>query len=1077
MAIQLVSGMKLVGFATNSILKVDTNGILTTAVDGVDYNTSTSQWTNTNGGIYYSDSVRVGTYQAGVLPGAKLHVFDYQTTTPKFLIEDGNTGDASMEFKISTQSYTMGIDNSDSDKFVLAASTALGTTNVLEVATTGKITVPQPTAQGAVRFEMGGYNRLRFNGGIDLLGYSSDHLWVIGNSTTNTINLSSDWDWDKQIAISYTPGTVGAAGGQMILGQTEKNNTNWTHGITSFYTNGSERLRINSSGNVGIGTTDPGRTLDVRGDAQILSTSSTGLRIVGGTTSEVYMIFGDADDNSMGGFGYNNNTNELSIDVNNSEAIRIDSAGNVGIGTTAPSSLLHLYKSSGTSSSSTGTTLLKLENYVGSDLSQQKTFIDFILRDGNTNETPQVRIGAEVGTNGDANTQEKEGSGAFVVYTNNAESDSGDAGASLAERFRVDYQGKAFFTNNVDVNAAVTAANLYTESSVINSSNALDLRSNVQHGQGDEDAVISFKQSTNELGKFDQDGYLYATGFKTSTASTGFLKADGSIDTSTYASSSHNHNSLYVAIAGGYYDSDFTWDGTHDFSNVIKVSGASATTTNTTALFYGAAGLVEKRALGTAAFSATGDFATAAQGALADSALQSLPAHNHNDLYYTKTETDTRYLDATARKKWYSISASGAQAKRYRIARVYYCPKHWDDTWQNIEFELLEEGYNASYVRYSLFGYYNGTNNQTLNLKLKDFRGLDSDTQRYNLVLGTHEDAGWQHSGQPVFYTDLYVDVSYYKGLKVSADTFGHSYQDADPTGGAGITVFYSNPDVVDITYSNVTKQNTYVGDSHMLWNSSNFSSTNISNWDTAYGWGNHASEGYLTSYTETDTLATVTARGQSTGRALVVTAVDSGNPAAAANSARLSGYGLLGNRGTFYLTNGGGVVQIGKGVSHNDDPVATFGNTVVHHHPTVMEGLLNVQSAIQVSDATFVDSARGSIRLNSSNVGAGNGIFFRDGFNYNASITVEDHNGNYPDGICISGYDGISFSTGSNDKNERMRITTAGRVGIGTTNPTTIFHAVGALNDGWAIFQRGTKQLYVNPNYSGTNVFCSVST
>jgi hypothetical protein len=39
---------------------------------------------------------------------------------------------------------------------------------------------------------------------------------------------------------------------------------------------------------------------------------------------------------------------------------------------------------------------------------------------------------------------------------------------------------------------------------------------------------------------------------------------------------------------------------------------------------------------------------------------------------------------------------------------------------------------------------------------------------------------------------------------------------------------------------------------------------TNISNWNTAYGWGNHASAGYLTSFTETDTLATVTARGNS---------------------------------------------------------------------------------------------------------------------------------------------------------------------------------------------------------------------
>ena len=47
----------------------------------------------------------------------------------------------------------------------------------------------------------------------------------------------------------------------------------------------------------------------------------------------------------------------------------------------------------------------------------------------------------------------------------------------------------------------------------------------------------------------------------------------------------------------------------------------------------------------------------------------------------------------------------------------------------------------------------------------------------------------------------------------------------------------------------------------------------NISNWDTAYGWGNHASAGYLTSYTEADTLATVTGRGASTSNNIAINA------------------------------------------------------------------------------------------------------------------------------------------------------------------------------------------------------------
>jgi hypothetical protein len=48
---------------------------------------------------------------------------------------------------------------------------------------------------------------------------------------------------------------------------------------------------------------------------------------------------------------------------------------------------------------------------------------------------------------------------------------------------------------------------------------------------------------------------------------------------------------------------------------------------------------------------------------------------------------------------------------------------------------------------------------------------------------------------------------------------------------------------------------------------------TKIGQWDTAYGWGNHANAGYLTSYTEADTLATVTGRGASTSTDITISA------------------------------------------------------------------------------------------------------------------------------------------------------------------------------------------------------------
>ena len=48
--------------------------------------------------------------------------------------------------------------------------------------------------------------------------------------------------------------------------------------------------------------------------------------------------------------------------------------------------------------------------------------------------------------------------------------------------------------------------------------------------------------------------------------------------------------------------------------------------------------------------------------------------------------------------------------------------------------------------------------------------------------------------------------------------------------------------------------------------------SAKISNWDTAFGWGNHASAGYLTSYTETQTLDNVLSLGATTTRDITTT-------------------------------------------------------------------------------------------------------------------------------------------------------------------------------------------------------------
>jgi hypothetical protein len=101
----------------------------------------------------------------------------------------------------------------------------------------------------------------------------------------------------------------------------------------TMYTGGSERVRIDTSGNVGIGTSSPSNAL------QISKASGNAIFRLTDTTSSVDTYF---ISDSVGTTIAQTSALPMLFKTFNAERMRIDSSGNVGIGTSSPANKLHI---------------------------------------------------------------------------------------------------------------------------------------------------------------------------------------------------------------------------------------------------------------------------------------------------------------------------------------------------------------------------------------------------------------------------------------------------------------------------------------------------------------------------------------------------------------------------------------------------------------------------------------------------------------------------------------------------------------------------------------------------------------
>ena len=195
------------------------------------------------------------------------------------------------------------------------------------------------SSAGAV---VSGYSTIIETGG---LGSRTEKLRV-DNSGNVGINTSSPSNGKLQIdstgnQISIETGTSGD--GRLHIGHFSNGTFIGTYGddggaadVIRFGTHsGDERMRIDSSGNVGIGTSSPSYRLQVDGRVQV---ENDIINIVDSTPTVLFSVPGGGLDSMIkndgsGNLIFGNGTNSATP----TERLRIDSSGNVGIGTSSPS--------------------------------------------------------------------------------------------------------------------------------------------------------------------------------------------------------------------------------------------------------------------------------------------------------------------------------------------------------------------------------------------------------------------------------------------------------------------------------------------------------------------------------------------------------------------------------------------------------------------------------------------------------------------------------------------------------------------------------------------------------------------
>ena len=254
-------------------------------------------------------------------------------TSSNHLLNVTSATTPALEFTRGSGNATIGIDNGNSiavngtaGDLVLRASGTTGVTHITDSG--GNITMTLTEANNVGIGTSSPDTTLHVHKGASGLSGSplSDSTLVLENNTHNYLTILS-------------PSNTESA---LIFGDADSNNVasvGYSHSENrmAFGVNGSERMRIDSSGDVLIGqTSQTGYTFAqklVVGDGD----ANDGITIQSGSTHQGNLAFNHSDGTTAHGrISYQHSSNYMSFFTNNSERMRIAADGRVGIGTDSP---------------------------------------------------------------------------------------------------------------------------------------------------------------------------------------------------------------------------------------------------------------------------------------------------------------------------------------------------------------------------------------------------------------------------------------------------------------------------------------------------------------------------------------------------------------------------------------------------------------------------------------------------------------------------------------------------------------------------------------------------------------------